>query len=381
MRVLYWSELFWPYIGGAEVFGAKLIPALQKRGYEFVVVTSHDYLDLPDEAQYRGVHIRRLPFRKAVTGGGVDLFFDTRRQVVALKQAFAPDLVYVNGITPSVLFHLQTAHAHPAPTLVRMNQEVLHREADKLDTLTGRVLREADWVACVSAAVLAQARRWMPDTIGHSSVIYTGLDVPALSPKPPPMRAPRLLCLGRLVPAKGFDVALNALASIVDRFPLARLIVAGDGSARPGLQRQAAELGLRQVVDFIGWVDPERVPTLLNSATMVLVPSRYEGLPVVAIQAALMARPIVATRVSGLPEVVVHGQTGLLIEKEDSSALAEAVVFLLEHPETAMQMGQAARRRAREVFSWQRSVAAYDALQRRLIRGRSDAESAEPTTS
>jgi glycogen(starch) synthase len=172
----------------------------------------------------------------------------------------------------------------------------------------------------------------------------------------------------RLVPAKGFDLALTALASIIDRFPNIRLVVAGDGSARSALEQQAADLGLRQVVEFVGWVEPDEVPRLLNTATMVLLPSRREGLPLVAVQAALMARPIVATRVSGLPEVVVHQQTGWLVEKEDSRSLAEAIAFLLEHLETAIQMGQAARRRAQEVFSWRHCVAAYDALYQRLVK-------------
>ena len=81
----------------------------------------------------------------------------------------------------------------------------------------------------------------------------------------------------------------------------------------------------------MGWVEPSGVPALLNTATVVLMPSRREGLPLVGIQAALMARPIVAAaRAGGLPEIVVHGQTGLLVEKEDSRALAAAVAYLLD---------------------------------------------------
>ena len=250
-----------------------------------------------------------------------------------------------------------------------MNQEILRGEAGVEATLTGRVLHAADWITCVSAAVLAQVQRWMPETIARSSLIYAGLDLPVEPPEPLPTCAPRLLCLGRLVPAKGFDLALTALASIIHRFPNLRLIFAGDGSARSELEQQATELGLQQVVDFLGWVEPEQVPDVLNSATVVVMPSRHEGLPIAAIQAAQMARPIVATRVSGLPEVVIHGETGLLIEKEDSTALAEAIAFLLDHPETAGRMGQAGRRRAEKVFGWQRTLDEYDACFQKIARG------------
>jgi glycosyltransferase involved in cell wall biosynthesis len=88
-----------------------------------------------------------------------------------------------------------------------------------------------------------------------------------------------------------------------------------------------------------------------------------------------MARPIVATRSGGLPEVVVHGETGILVEQENGQALAEATARLLEQPETARRLGAAGRRRAREVLNWERHVAAYDALYRRLIRPGSEVDS------
>jgi glycosyltransferase involved in cell wall biosynthesis len=88
----------------------------------------------------------------------------------------------------------------------------------------------------------------------------------------------------------------------------------------------------------------------------------------IRLEAALMARPVVATRVGGLPEVVVDGETGLLVQKDDSRALAGAVAFLLDHPEHAMTMGNAGRLRAQEVFSLARYVEDYDALYRSLIQ-------------
>ena len=105
MRVLYWSELFWPYIGGAEVFGARLLDALRRRGYESIVVTSHDYLALPDEECYQGTPVYRFPFREVVQGRQMDLLLEIRHQVAAIKKSFEPDLVHINGITPNTLFH------------------------------------------------------------------------------------------------------------------------------------------------------------------------------------------------------------------------------------------------------------------------------------
>ena len=119
-------------------------------------------------------------------------------------------------------------------------------------------------------------------------------------------------------------------------------------------------------VDLVGWVAPENVAELINTSTLVVMPSRREALPLVALEAALMARPLIATRVGGLTEVVLHQETGLLVESEDCQGIADAVTFLLDHPETAVKMGQAARRRVTEVFSFERHVAAFDSLYGRL---------------
>jgi len=87
----------------------------------------------------------------------------------------------------------------------------------------------------------------------------------------------------------------------------------------------------------------------------------------VALQAALMARPVVGTRVGGLPEVVAHEQTGLLVESDNSAQLRDATTFLLARPDIATRMGQAARRRMQTEFSWERHVHAYDSLYRKMI--------------
>jgi glycogen synthase len=368
MRVMFWSELFWPHIGGAEIFGSNLIVALQKRGYEFIVVTRQDSPALPSKENHKGIQVYRFPFWTTFTDrNAVDRLVHVRRQVIQLKRTFSPDLVHLQGYGPSsVLFHLTTMNACPAPVLFTLINEPSAHGAEH-ESLK-RVLRSADWVTGKAATVLAQARRLMPEIIPRSSVIYNGLEVLPVLPEPLPVESPRLLCLCRLSRQKGIDLVLKALASITDRLPKVRLIIAGDGPERPQLERQAAGLGVEDKVDFVGWVSPAKVPALINTATAVLMPSRTEGLPSVALQAAMMARPLVATPVGGLSEVVVDRQTGLLVAPEDPTGLAEAIVHLLEHPETAAQMGQAARRRVQEVFSWRQCVDAYDALYRKLAK-------------
>src|SRR5436305_6251682 len=98
MRVLLWSDFFWPYVGGPELFAARLMLGLGERGYRFLVVTSHDYLELPDEASYEGIPVRRFPFRAAIEARDLEALARARRGAADVKRAFAPDLVHVNAV-------------------------------------------------------------------------------------------------------------------------------------------------------------------------------------------------------------------------------------------------------------------------------------------
>lgn len=368
MRVLYWTERFWPHIGGIEILSLELIQSLQSRGYEFKVVTSHSNTDLPDEVVYNDIPIHRFHFLTSLTVRNLEQLITARKNFAKLKQTFKPDLIHINFSGPSSYFHLQTAKVHPTPTLITVHS--LPPSASENNPLLARTLRSASWVNTVSKMTLDTIRQLIPEIHSRSSVIYNALEMPSSQPEQLPFDSPRILCLARLVGWKGFDLALTAFSSLLEHFPDARLVIAGDGPERQTLEKQATELEVRDAVEFTGWVLPEKVPELINTATIVIIPSREgggENLPTVAIQASQMARPILATRIAGLPEIVVHQKTGLLVEQDDSKALAEAMMSLLKHPEIAIKMGQEARKQARERFSLENFINAYDTLYRHLI--------------
>lgn len=366
MCLLVWSGFYWPYLGGAEVNTIKLIGALRQRGYEIAVVTSHGDRDLPDQDTHEGVPINRIPFLSAIRNRDPEAFFSARQKAAKLKSSFAPDVIHVNFTDPTGLFHLLTTAAHPAPFVTAAHSIVNPEGAD--GTLAVRLFKEAARVVAVSDAAREHVAAIAPDTLNSLSIIYNGLETPALAPAPRPLNPPRLLCLGRLIEAKGFDVALAAFAGLTSRFPEARLTIAGDGPELTDLEAQAHDLGVSDAVDFPGWVSPSQVPELINSSTLVIVPSRRESFGLVAAEAAQMGRPVVASRIGGLVEVVADRETGLLVSVDDASAFTEAIAGLLENPEMANRMGEMARRRIQEKFSFNKQVDAYDALYREILK-------------
>lgn len=366
-KILYWVPHYLPDVGGIQTLAAQTFPYFQERNYEFGVVACHGKYELPDKTEHNGIPVYRFPFRTILAEGKPSQLIKARRQITRLKQTFQPDLVHIHFAGPEIFFHHTTATAYPTPTLFTLHMRISNLKGNA-DTLLGQALRTADWVTAVSASVLFETQEIVPEIKDKSSVVYTGLEKPKLAPEPLEFDPPQILCLGRLVEDKGFDVAIHSFASLVNKFPQACLIIAGEGPLRTVLEQQARDLNVAQAVEFKGYVQPDQVPALMNKAAIVLMPSRREGLPLVALEAAQMARPVVASRVNGIPEAVTHQETGLLFEKDDSSTLTEAIASLLNQPDKARTMGQTARDRALSKFSLENYVNTYDALYQKLVR-------------
>lgn len=368
-KILYWTQLFWPYVGGVEVLGSKFLPAMEARGYEFIVITSHGSLDLPDLDEYQGIKIHRFRFQEVFEKRNLDLMFQIQKQVADLKKSFQPDLVHINLTDPGLWFHWRSEISHPAPTIIALRLALDLSQSGE-DSLLGQSLRKAKWITANSSAILDGLHQLAPETKLYSSVIYNGLEIPEVNPRPLPVDPPRLLCLGRVVEDKGFDLAILALPEVVASFPFVKLMIAGDGPARPELEKLASKLGVEDHIDFLGWVNPDRIPELINQNSLILMPSRWqEAFGLTALQAAQMARPVIGARTGGLPEVVLDGKTGLLVEKENPKTLADAIKWMLAHPEEMHSKGKRAREYVTEKFSWDAYLQAYHQLYQKIIEG------------
>jgi glycosyltransferase involved in cell wall biosynthesis len=169
---------------------------------------------------------------------------------------------------------------------------------------------------------------------------------------------------------KGFDVLLDAYQRVTIDDSDVQLILVGDGPERAALQAQAIALGVTDRVTFTGWIPPADVASVIDSATVVVVPSREEGFGLSALEAAMRGRPVVAARVGGLPEVIGDEDGGLLVEPESPYEMAEAILALLGDPGRAATLGASGRERAVRLFSADQHVSAHEALYRQLADGR-----------
>lgn len=182
-----------------------------------------------------------------------------------------------------------------------------------------------------------------------------------------------LVCACRLVHHKRVDLLLRVVSHLRDPHPAIRLAVLGDGADRPELERLADELGLSDVVAFVGYTTD--VAPALAAADVVVLGSQTEGTPVFLIEAAAAGVPCVATRVGGTPEVVPP-DAGILVPPRDVTALGRAIARLADDAALRERMGRNARAHARERFAVEGALSEHDALYRDLLggdRGRAEA--------
>lgn len=188
-------------------------------------------------------------------------------------------------------------------------------------------------------------------------VVENAVDLDAFTHRPATMPpelmapdgAPVVTMVGALRIRKGQAVALRAWPAVLRRFPHARLLLVGDGIEREALRARCAALGLSERVIFAG--TRTDVSRLMRASSLVILPSEHEALPTTLIEAAACGRPVVASDVDGIPEVVIDGETGLLVPVGDEVALADAVSALLEDEPLRLRMGARARELAEERFS------------------------------
>jgi glycosyltransferase involved in cell wall biosynthesis len=343
-------------VGGSERHLLTLLPALAERGTEAVFVG----LDDPTwdaEPFYRELNVERV---RLPAPGDLDprLLVSLRRALRSLR----PDVVHT---------HLVHADVYGALSARGPLVSTKHND-DRFRTGPFRHLervltRRAGRVIAITEALARFTVERVGLPAGKVEVIHYGLDAPprAWGENPPvllPDGARVLLAVCRLTEQKGVDVVVRALALARAEHPEAVLVVVGEGPERAALERLAGDLRVADAVFMPGRVGD--VAEWLGRAEVVVHPVRWEGFGLAVLEAMLAGRPVVASAVSSIPEIVVDGETGLLVHPDDPAALAAAVSGLLADGGLALRLGAAGLARARREFSVDRmttrTIAVYE---------------------
>lgn len=345
---------------------------LAHRGWDVDIISF-----LPADIPRVKVHI--VP---PVSGKKADVIF--RQHWIAQRvRSLEPDLVHAHYASS---FGLLGALAGVHPLLVSAwgsdvfafpRKSILHRH------LLEWTLKQAD-VLCSTSHIMAKEMRKYVSADQPIEVIPFGVDVRRFAPPEPEsqkahtggaptteshMGEPVVFGVAKhLQPVYGIDVLLRAFSELESRRPgQALLRIAGDGPEWRRLTSLAKRLGVNDQVDWLGLIRNQDVAGFYQGLDVVVVPSHQESFGVTALEASACGRPIIASHVGGLPEVVIHGETGILVPPGDASAFSQAMESLLLSSAERERLGHAGRNFVLEHYDWMENVSKMEEVYRRLV--------------
>lgn len=359
MRILFLSFPYASARGGGERYTEQAIEGLKRAGHECLIVTSSEAM--LDTCRKRGWHAFS-------SWCGIEPVTALSALLFPLTIAFfAPFLLLL-------LAWFRFSHQVKAVVCLSLTEKLLATPIARFfgmrvfwteHLVAGRSLllnpfrgwyAACSMIACVITVSEAAATALM--TVGVSRKNLRIIS-PGVRPRKERLSAPVSTTVGvvaRLSPEKNVPLALRAFALVAKELPKARLEIFGDGPERTELERLAEELGLSERTTFHGYVEGARGA---GRFSVLAVPSTKESFGVAALEAMADGLPVVATRVGGLPEVVVHGKTGVLVPPEDPLAMANALLDMLRDNERAKRFGEAGRERATRMFTEEKMQTAW----------------------
>jgi len=332
------------------------------------------------ESLERGVKIKAPLYALAPL-----VFASAQRAAGAVLAVRRIDVVHAHWLIPNGPIAARVARSHGLPLVLSLHGSdvSVSERVRAIGRVARRTLSQASAVTAPSADLLERAHRL--GATGDLCLIPYGADVDALTATQDAAERLRarlgltrdrvvVVGIGRFVSVKGFPYLIDAVAQARSTCPELHLVLVGDGDLRTDLAARARAQGVFEHTSFPGMVDRSEVADYLALADLVVVPSinfegLVDGLPNVALEAMAAGKPLVATRVGGLPDLVRDEGNGLLVEEKDSGALAGAVVRLARDPRLRTELGASARQEIRTARSWDHVAAQYVDVFERAIAG------------
>jgi len=303
-------------------------------------------------------------------------------RTAAICRSTSYDVIHVHWPLPSGVFGLlgkwlsakRDARSN-RPRLVASfhgAELLLTRRFPFLRPILAAIINRSDAVTANSEFTASLVRELSPvpvHVIPFGSRVAGAKVPPAMADDAPAAHEDRVLFVGRLIERKGIPYLLEAIRTVAASRPV-HLDIVGEGSLKAGLSDQAARLGISNAVTFHGRVDDDTLAQLYAGCSLFVLPAIVdahgdtEGLGVVLLEAMSYQKPVIATSVGGIGDIVRDGETGLLVPEKDAPALAHAIRQLLDHPDWAASLGRRGAVYIQERFDWKRIVDELQALYR-----------------
>ncbi|PYX46040.1 MAG: hypothetical protein DMG79_17760, partial [Acidobacteria bacterium] len=291
-----------------------------------------------------------LPGGLGLPTAGALLFARIVASVRELQRSHPIDLVHAHGPLPSGHAAMLLSAELGLPYVVSVHgldafstKQVGGRAGEWCRRISQRVYRNSRRVICISEHVREQVLEGTGPSC-RTSVVYNGVDVNLFSPGGDGASSePIVLSVGNLIPIKGHEVLIRAVAAIAGEFPALKLEIIGQGPELFRLQNLANQLQIAERVRFLGRQSREQVAAAMRRCTVFALPSRYEGLGCVYLEAMCVGKPVIGCRGQGIAEIVQHGINGFLVGPDNERELSLALAMILHDESRRRNLGAAAR--------------------------------------
>jgi glycosyltransferase involved in cell wall biosynthesis len=352
-------------VGGSENHLRALLPELRKQGWE-----SDLLIPSPDPVAVRPMAERFSQLCRSVEVAPMRWNVSPRLVVRLARLARSGAYQLVHSHLVHADWHAAAASwAAPAVPLLSTK----HNDNPFRRRYPFRLIERVAAERCAAIITISESLRefTLHFTAPRTPVITVlyGLELPSQAlERDAESDVPTLLAVARLVRQKGLDVLIRAMKPIGEAFPTAQLLIAGEGPERHELERLTHDLGLEDRIVLLGHRDD--VEQLMRRAWLVVHPARWEGFGLVLLEAMKVGSPVVATRVSAIPEIVVDGVTGRLVPPDDPAGFANAVIAVLRDERFRRSAGARSFERLVEHFSAERMAKETVAVYERAIASR-----------
>jgi len=352
MKILLFSP-FHSTLGGMEQASQNLARKFVALDHQALVITTPEHARTAPPI--RGVEVHGVPLAKiprrlrrvSRLGRYLRYFPASARSVRTIVVSERPDIVLMICQRDRGVYAACFPGAVVTATLQNSTPAITAFDLWNLRRWLGR----CEWIFAASEHTLKNTIQEVPGIQRRCESVPNGIDLELFEIDAPPREpGPYILFLGRMVFQKGADILIEAFHKIEKKIPNIHLLMAGDGEDLERLQSQALNPNGR--IFFHGAAKRDVVPSLIRNSLFLVVPSRFEPLGIVNIEAMASGKAVVASRVGGIPEIVTEGETGLLVPPEDPDALAEALLRLAQDSSLRESMGRKGKIRATADFSW-----------------------------
>ncbi|MGC9023241.1 MAG: glycosyltransferase [Chloroflexia bacterium] len=322
------------------------------------------YSEVPAREVRDGVEVyipRYAVFPRAIwlASSGWRMYWAVVGIVGKISREFPFDLIHAHTALPDGYAAMLLSKRYRKPLIVTFRASDLDIAAKKSPACF-RALRSVATFARRTICPSPRLAKVMATSFGiQAKVICNGIDPGVIDAGDGLLLGTEhrvVVSVSRLIATKGIDGNLRAIALLRGKYPNLMYWVVGDGPERPALERLASDLGLRSMVEFVGQVPHEEAIRYMKSAEVFSLPSWQETFGLAYLEAMACGKPVIAVLNQGIDGIVVPGETGLLVRPRDLESLTEALDFLLGHPEEAKAMGERARKKVLENFTWQKNA-------------------------